>query len=284
MIDAALEYGQKQRADRDAGQSSLFGQAAGEVAGTCPAPTVPETSGVGRADPPEPVRRRRSASTSAATRSRATRELLEDFATHGTASGRERDAGQRGGGGGIVGELKRRRSKKGEWWASLQLEDTEGQVDVLVFPKCYEANQTEIELVTDRDDDQSGRIDVDEERVRLIADAILPLDELRERQADAVQVCPRCAGPGRGTRRSVAACRRGAPRQRPAHVSRGRSPGCLPDGRPGGVGAQGQRPRLGSCERWSPWSGPDRVRCRSKGRRIETNAGPPTLNRAPSRC
>src|SRR6185503_11478766 len=77
-------------------------------------------------------------------------------------------------------------SKKGAWWASFQLEDLEGQTEVLVFPKAYDACQALLQ--EDAAVLVSGRADADEERLRVIGDAVLPLDGLIERKAEAVQL------------------------------------------------------------------------------------------------
>jgi DNA polymerase-3 subunit alpha len=68
----------------------------------------------------------------------------------------------------------------------MHLEDLKGQIEVLVFPKAYESCQGELE--TERVVMVTGRVEADEDRVRLIADGVGPLDNMRERQVDAVQV------------------------------------------------------------------------------------------------
>ena len=88
--------------------------------------------------------------------------------------------------GGIISGLRRRRSKKGDWWASLSLEGLAGQIEVLVFPKAYAGCQTllEDEKVTLI----NGRYEVDDDRRRIIADAVCPIDELIGRRAEAVEL------------------------------------------------------------------------------------------------
>ena len=87
---------------------------------------------------------------------------------------------------GIITDLKRRKSKKGQWWASFQLEDLQGVMDVLVFPKAYESAQHLLE--DDRPVLVAGRLETEEERLRVLADTVSPLEGLRERHADAVQI------------------------------------------------------------------------------------------------
>jgi len=112
--------------------------------------------------------------------------LLDDFATHGTAALRELSSGAEVSVGGIVTDLRKRKSKKGAWWGSFQLEDLEGQIEVLAFPKAFEQFQALLE--NDRAVLITGRVAADEGRVRLNADEIASLDDLREKKAEAVQV------------------------------------------------------------------------------------------------
>jgi DNA polymerase-3 subunit alpha len=181
-VDATLEYGQKARADREAGQVSLFGGAA--------APTAPVDRLADVAEWDEKTRLAGEKSTLGFYVSghplESHRELLHEFATHSSAGLRELASGTEVAMGGVISDLKRKKSRKGDWWAATQLEDLEGQIEVLVFPKCYAAHQND--LAEDRAAMVVGRVEVDEDRVRLIADAICPLERLRERQVDAVHV------------------------------------------------------------------------------------------------
>jgi DNA polymerase-3 subunit alpha len=183
-IDAALEFGQKRRADRESGQSSLFGGGGGieDRPAAYNLPDLPdwdektrlnyEKATLGFYVSGHPLNRHR--------------DLLGDFATHSTTALRELPSGSEVAVGGIINELQRKKSKKGSWWATLQLEDLEGHIEVLVFPKCYELHQAILEQ--DRPTMIVGRIESDEDRCRLIADNIQPLELLRERQVVAVQL------------------------------------------------------------------------------------------------
>jgi DNA polymerase-3 subunit alpha len=184
-IDAALEYGQKQRADREAGQSSLFGA---EMQGDDAADAAPKLP-----DLPEWDEKTRLGHEKAALGFYVSGhplesygDVLRDFTTHTTAALREADSGSQVALGGIVTELRRRKSKKGSWWAVMQVEDLEGQIEVLVFPKCYESCQDE--LAEEMAAVIQGRLESDEDRIRLIADSVCPFERLQERQVDAVQV------------------------------------------------------------------------------------------------
>jgi DNA polymerase-3 subunit alpha len=71
-------------------------------------------------------------------------------------------------------------------WAGLQLDDLEGQADVMVFPKCY-AEFEEL-LGNDRPLMVLGRLKVEEEKAQLIADDLCLLDDLRDRQVEAMRL------------------------------------------------------------------------------------------------
>jgi DNA polymerase III subunit alpha len=86
----------------------------------------------------------------------------------------------------MITDFRKRKSKKGAWWGSFQLEDLEGQVEVLAFPKAFE--QYQALLQNDRAVLVTGRVESDDGRLRLTADEISSLDDLREKKAEAVQV------------------------------------------------------------------------------------------------
>ncbi len=183
-IDSALEYGQKKRADLEAGQGSLFGgaSAADEPA---PAELLPELP-----DWDEKTRLAHEKATLGFYVSghplESHRELLEEFGSHSTAELGGAVSGTEVAIGGLISELRKRKSRKGDWWASLRLEDLEGQVEVLVFPKAYRTCENLLEK--DRAVLIVGRSEVEEDRRRVIADAVTPLEQLRETRAEAVQV------------------------------------------------------------------------------------------------
>ena len=181
-IDAALEHGQRQRMDREAGQGNLFG---GVESTETPAPKLmdlPEWD--------EMTRLNHEKATLGFYVSghplESYTETLKTYATHTVADLHETESGTQVAVAGMISNLRRRKSKKGAWWASLSFEDTAGQIEVLVFPKAYESCQNMLE--DDRATLITGKYDVNEERRRIMADTVCPLDELRERSADAVQL------------------------------------------------------------------------------------------------
>ena len=182
-LDAALEFGQKRRAERHAGQSSLFESGAAE--GGSAVPALPEIA--------EWDERTRLAGEKATLGFYVSghplevhRGLIRDFATHTCAGLRCATPGTEVAVGGILADVRRRKSKKGEWWASAQLEDMDGQVELLVFPKAFRALQEMLE--NDRALLAEGRLDVDGDRVRIRVDDLCPLEAMKERKADSVQV------------------------------------------------------------------------------------------------
>jgi DNA polymerase-3 subunit alpha len=77
--------------------------------------------------------------------------------------------------GGIVATLKRTTTKSGSVMAFLTLEDLTGSVEVIVFPRTYE--QHAVLLKKDAILVVRGRVDVAEQQVKVLADALFPLAE-----------------------------------------------------------------------------------------------------------
>jgi DNA polymerase-3 subunit alpha len=81
--------------------------------------------------------------------------------------------------GGVVTAMRLRNTKKGERYASFQLEDRTGFVEVIVWPDTY--RRTMETLVLDDPILVSGKMDVGEERVQIIANDVTPLEEAARR-------------------------------------------------------------------------------------------------------
>jgi DNA polymerase-3 subunit alpha len=77
--------------------------------------------------------------------------------------------------GGLVTALKRTTTKAGSAMAFLTLEDLTGGVEVIVFPKTYEQNH--LNLRRDAILVVRGKLDVADQQVKVLADAVIPLDE-----------------------------------------------------------------------------------------------------------
>ena len=113
-------------------------------------------------------------------------DLVRDFASHTTGDLHEIEVTSEVALAGLVTALRKRKNKKNEAWASFLLEDLEGACEVLVFPRVYKECQ-EL-LAAEAPILVRGRADVEEERVRFIADEVAPLEGLRERRAEAASL------------------------------------------------------------------------------------------------
>jgi DNA polymerase-3 subunit alpha len=77
--------------------------------------------------------------------------------------------------GGLITALKRTTTKGGAAMAFLTLEDLTGAAEVIVFPKTYE--QANLALRRDAIVVVRGRLDVADQQVKILADAVIPLDD-----------------------------------------------------------------------------------------------------------
>jgi len=76
---------------------------------------------------------------------------------------------------GVVTALKLKNTKKGERYANFNLEDKTGFVDTIAWPDTY--RETAESIARDDPIRVKGRLDVGEERITLIANDILPLED-----------------------------------------------------------------------------------------------------------
>ncbi|HEY2152475.1 MAG TPA: DNA polymerase III subunit alpha [Vicinamibacterales bacterium] len=104
--------------------------------------------------------------------------------------------------GGIVAAVRQLKTRKGDRMAVFTLEDAFGGVEIVVFPETFQRAVTFIEtgtLVLVR-----GKLERDDETVRILATEIAPLDSVRERLAREVAICFRKPA-DRGTLESLGA-------------------------------------------------------------------------------
>ncbi len=88
--------------------------------------------------------------------------------------------------GGIVAACRQLKTRKGDRMAVFTLEDALGGVEIVVFPEAYQRAAALIEtgtLVLVR-----GKLERDDESVRILASEIAPLDSVRERLAREVAI------------------------------------------------------------------------------------------------
>jgi len=98
--------------------------------------------------------------------------------------------------GGVVTALKLRNTKKGERYASFQLEDRTGFIEVIVWPALYRRCMET--LVLDDPILVQGRLEAGEERVQLIANEITPLAEASHQTGPAASTETRPENKGNG--------------------------------------------------------------------------------------
>ena len=136
-IDGAMERGQRARKDRLSGQAGLFAAMAEET--EMPRPAAAECAGLDQ--PGEADRRKGSARL---LRHRPPARPVSARRSTELRHARQLDAGRPGRKGaevalcGILTGIQRRRNKEGKPWASMQLEDLHGRIELLVFTTQYE--------------------------------------------------------------------------------------------------------------------------------------------------
>ena len=88
--------------------------------------------------------------------------------------------------GGVVHTLKLKNNKRGDRYATFNLEDKTGMIEVIVWPEAYLKYES---LVTsDEPICVAGKLEVSEERCQIIADDVLSLAALRERSVREVRL------------------------------------------------------------------------------------------------
>ena len=203
-VDAACEHGARMQRSRDSGQDNLFGGPVddagtdGEGAQSAPLPAaVPwtETEQLGfeketlglywsghPVDPYADALRLFGAKTIAALAEAQPVPEVADSWGPGGRKPMEADTSV----GGIVAACRQLKTRKGDRMAVFTLEDAIGGVEIVVFPEAYARAATLIEtgtLVLVR-----GKLERDDETVRILATEIAPLESVRERLAREVNI------------------------------------------------------------------------------------------------
>jgi len=203
-IDAACEHATRYQRDRDEGQAQLFGlgddahATEGESPQAMALPEVPpwteadqlvfEKETLGLYWSGHPVDR--FASELKELGARCTGELAQMPAT-----GSRSDAWGPGGPkpiepdtsvGGVVGACRQLKTRKGDRMAVFTLEDSQGGVEVIAFPEAYQRAGSLIEpgtMVLVR-----GKLERDDESVRVLASEITAIESVRERLTREVAI------------------------------------------------------------------------------------------------
>jgi DNA polymerase-3 subunit alpha len=200
-VDGACEYAARLQRDRDEGQAQLFGSDQGPASESATHATLPEATAwteterlgfeketLGLYWSGHPIDR--YAADLKSFGARPTTELSEvpvappsnDAWGPGGRKPLEPDAST----GGIVGPIRQLKTRKGDRMAVFTLEDARGGVEVVVFPETFARSVHLIEsgmLVLVR-----GKLERDDDTVRIIATEIVPIDTLRERLAREVSI------------------------------------------------------------------------------------------------
>jgi DNA polymerase III subunit alpha len=200
-VDAACEHGARMQRAAESGQHNLFGGLEEKVAGAIGAITLPEATPwteteqlgfeketLGLYWSGHPVDRYADALKMFGAKTMA------DFAEAQPAPVAN-DAWGPGGrkpieadtsAGGIVSTVRQLKTRKGDRMAVFTLEDAVGGVEIVVFPEAFQRAAALIEvgtLVLVR-----GKLERDEETVRILASEIAPLESVRERLAREVAI------------------------------------------------------------------------------------------------
>ena len=113
------------------------------------------------------------------------REVLETFTTAIDAIDHAHD-GKDVLLGGIVGNIKQVKTRRGDIMAYLEFEDLGGMIEITVFPELYRNNMSvivsEAELII------KGRMEVEEETKKMIASDIIPLKDAHEALSQRLRV------------------------------------------------------------------------------------------------
>jgi DNA polymerase-3 subunit alpha len=212
-VDGACDYGARAQRDRDQGQAQLFGadfgsgsSGDGEGTGVSCAADGPKSVPLPAATPwteaeqlafeketlglywsGHPVDRYAAALKELGSRSIG--ELSEAQATardNGGGAGRPTPIEPDACVGGIVAAVRQLKTRKGERMAVFTLEDAQGSVEIIAFPETYQRGASLIEtgtLVLVR-----GKLERDDESVRVLASEIAPIESVREQLTREVKI------------------------------------------------------------------------------------------------
>ena len=117
---------------------------------------------------------------------------------HSPYSGRGTDVAV----GGIVASIRQLKTRKGDRMAVIMLEDRHGSVEVVVFPEAYAKAAAVLQpgaMVVVK-----GKVELDEEAVRMTATDVLPIDAMREKMARQLAIKLTSPPHGRATFEALA--------------------------------------------------------------------------------
>lgn len=184
VVDRALDYGQQVQRERESGQGSLFGDMGGvrRSPDLDSLPDVPEWS-----------------ESELLSAEKATlgfflsghpldsyRSEIASYATCDTRSLPEKAEEGEVAVAGLIGSIRTLRTRKGDAMAVFRLEDQRGDAEVVVFPDLYRENfgilSNDVAVLV------KGKPEVGEDSAKIRASKIVPLDEVKQREAASMTV------------------------------------------------------------------------------------------------
>ena len=224
-VDAAIEHGNRMQRDRDRGQADLFGGGGDEAAGAPPSIMVPLPDAAAWTEIEQLTAEKEALGLfwsghpidGHADDLRAFgAKTIADLVGGGETGGADEAVdGSRGGAapavragedvtvGGIVSATRQLKTRKGDRMAVFTLEDRHGGVEVICFPDAFGRCSALIEngtLVVAR-----GKLERDDEEVRILASEILGIAAVRERLARELAITVAVPPHGRQTFEALAA-------------------------------------------------------------------------------
>ena len=114
-------------------------------------------------------------------------KIIKEYSTAVSAGLKSLEDGQKVWFGGIINKIKNTVTKRtGEKMAIMMVEDMEGSVEALVFPNAYK--NVSKHLVLNAAIFINGRLDLKEERTKIIVEEIIPITDARKKFTQAVSI------------------------------------------------------------------------------------------------
>ena len=195
-LDSALERGASEQRDRRSGQTSLFGLFAAQE----PVRAEPGAPGVGEVYPdveiwgPKQLLAFEKEALGFYVSGHPLDRYRGDLQRYASAITSDFPAGKRAAGdaavGGIVSQYREMITKKGDKMARFMLEDTEGTLEVIAFPKTFE--KVRHVLVSDEPILCSGAVknegNAEAPEWKMLLESAAPLSELRQQKTSRVDI------------------------------------------------------------------------------------------------